>query len=305
MSTTTSTNALGPLGVWATTDAMPVDAAVAFAGRVEELGYSTLWLPEAMGRDPFAHIAHLAGAAPRLRFASGIANIHHRHPGAMLQAANTVAEQTGGRFLLGLGVSHQPLVEGLRGLDYGRPVATMRRYLEAMASSPYMASAPADTVPRLVGALGPKMVALAGELADGVHPYWTTPEHTAGAREILGAGKLVCVEQKVVLTDDPGAARDTARQALSLYADLPNYRNNWLRLGFSDADIDARADSFVDALVAWGDAASIVAHVRRHLDAGADHVCIQPLTVGSAFFPDETALATIATEAAATGLLTP
>jgi probable F420-dependent oxidoreductase len=294
-----------PLGVWATTDGMPADAAVAFARRVEELGYAALWLPETMGRDPFAHIAHLAGATDRLRFASGIANIHHRHPGAMLQAANTLGEQTGGRFVLGLGVSHQPLVEGLRGLDYGKPVATMRRYLEAMATSPYMSPSPAEAVPRLVGALGPRMVELAGELADGVHPYWTTPEHTAGAREILGPGKLVCVEQKVVLTDDPAVARSTAVQALALYADLPNYRNNWLRLGFTDAEIDARADRFVDALVAWGDAAAIVARVRRHLDAGADHVCIQPLTPNAAFHPDGAALATIATEARAARLLTP
>ena len=295
----------GPLGVWATTDGMTADAAVAFARRVEELGYATLWLPETMGRDPFAHIAHLGGATTRLGLATGIANIHHRHPGAMLQAANTVAEQTGGRFTLGLGVSHAPLVEGLRGLDYGKPVATMRRYLEAMTSSPYMSPAPAQPVPRLVGALGPKMVELSGELADGVHPYWTTPEHTATAREILGDGKLVCVEQKVVLTDDPAAARSTAVQALSIYADLPNYRNNWLRLGFTDEEIDARADRFVDELVAWGDAGAIVAHVRRHLDAGADHVCIQPLTPGQAFRPDDEALAAVATEAAAAGLLDP
>ncbi|HEY8547569.1 MAG TPA: TIGR03620 family F420-dependent LLM class oxidoreductase [Acidimicrobiales bacterium] len=295
----------GRLGVWATTDAMPAATAVAFARRVEELGYATLWLPETMGRDPFAHIAHLAGTATRLRFATGIANIHHRHPGAMTQAANTLGEQTGGRFTLGLGVSHAPLVEGLRGLEYGKPVATMRRYLEAMASSPYMSPSPAEPVPRVIGALGPRMTELAGELADGVHPYWTTPEHTAQARGILGEGKLICVEQKVVLTDDPTVARDTARQALSLYADLPNYRNNWLRLGFSDAAIDARADDFVDALVAWGDPARIVAHLRRHLDAGADHVAIQPLTPGAAFHPHEDALAALATEAAAAGLLDP
>ena len=289
-----STPELGCLGVWATTDGMPAEAAVAFARRVEELGYSTLWLPETMGRDPFAHIAHLAGAAPRLRFATGIANIHHRHPGAMLQATNTLAEQTGGRFTLGLGVSHAPLVEGLRGLDYGKPVATMRRYLEAMAASPYMSPAPAEPVRRLVGALGPKMVELAGELADGVHPYWTTPEHTAGARDILGDGKLLCVEQKVVLTDDAEVARSTAVQAMAIYVDLPNYRNNWLRLGFTDAEIDGHDPRFLDALVAWGGRDAVEARIQEHLDAGADHVCIQALTVEQPFRVDEAALEALA-----------
>jgi probable F420-dependent oxidoreductase len=273
---------------------MGVDDAVALAQQVEELGYGTLWLPETMGRDPFVHIAHLAGRTSRLVLATGIANIHHRHPGAMLQAANAVAEQSGGRFVLALGVSHKPLVEGLRNLDYGPPVATMRSYLDAMDASPYMSPPPPGPVPRLLGALGPKMLALAGSRTDGAHPYWTTPEHTAEARGILGPGKLLCVEQKVVLTTDASDARGTAVQALGLYADLPNYRNNWLRLGFTDEEISARSDRFVDALVAWGSADAVVAHVERHLDAGADHVCIQPMTVGQPFRPDLDALTALA-----------
>lgn len=299
---------LGRLGVWCTTDGMSAADAADFAVRVEQLGYSALWLPETVGRDPFAHIAHLAGHARRLLFATGIANIHHRHPGAMLQAANTLAEQTGGRFLLTLGVSHRPLVEGLRGLDYGPPLADMRRYLDGMEASPYAAPAPPTAVPRLIGALGPRMVELAGERTDGVHPYWTTPEHTAETRGILGPGKLLCVEQKVVLTDDADVARATVVKTLAQYTGLPNYRNNWRRLGFTDAEIDAGADRFVDALVAWGDADAILARLRRHLDAGADHVCIQPLTPGKPFRPDGPALAAVAEAAAeATGaaLLTP
>ena len=266
-------------GVWYFTDAMTVEAAGAFAARVEEVGYSALWLPDTVGRDPMAHIAYLATQTRSLVFATGIASIFHRHPGPMKQAALTLAEQTGGRFVLGLGVSHAPMVAGLRQLDYSRPLSQMRSYLEAMGSSPYGAPAPAEQPPTLLAALGPKMLELAATHADGAHPYWTTPEHTAQARTILGPDKLLCVEQKVVLTTDAGGARDAAGAAIAAYANLPNYRNNWTRLGFSDDEIDHRDARFVDALVAWGDDASIRGRVQAHHDAGADHVCIQPLSV--------------------------
>jgi probable F420-dependent oxidoreductase len=294
MSDVTFESSLGSLGVWCPTDRLDAADAVGLAQRIEGLGYSVLWLPESFGRDPFVHIAHLAGHTERLLFATGIANIHHRHPGVMLQAANTLAEQTGGRFLLGLGVSHKPMVEGLRNVDYGRPVEAMRTYLDAMDASPYAGPAPAQPVRRVIGALGPRMLELSGERADGAHPYWTTPEHTAEARRILGPGKLLCVEQKVVLTDDADVARAAGVQALGLYTGLPNYRNNWLRMGFTDEEIDGGADRFVDALLAWGDAATIGDRLQRHLDAGADHVCIQALTPGEPFQVDEKALAALA-----------
>lgn len=285
---------LGALGVWAPTDGMPSADAVALARLVEELGYGALWLPETMGRDPFVHISHLADGTSRLVLATGIANIHHRHPGPMRQATEALAEQTGGRFLLGLGVSHAPMVEGIRGLEYGKPVATMRKYLQAMDASPYMAPSGPAPAPRLIGALGPKMIELSGELADGAHPYWTTPEHTATARRILGPDKLLCVEQKVVLTTDAAAARDTTRQALGVYIGLPNYRNSWLRLGFGEEAIDGMADAFLDALVAWGDADAIRARVAEHHQAGADHVCIQVMAPGHAFRVDQDALRALA-----------
>jgi probable F420-dependent oxidoreductase len=196
----------------------------------------------------------------------------------MKQVANTLAEQTGGRFVLGLGVSHGPMVAGLRRLDYSKPLTQMRDYLVAMDESPYGATAPASSAPRLLAALGPKMLALSAELADGAHPYWTTPEHTAEAREILGDGKLLCVEQKVVLTTDATAAREAAKAAIAVYANLPNYRNNWLRLGYSDDEIEQRADRFIDAVVAWGSEDDIRKRIAAHHDAGADHVCIQPLS---------------------------
>jgi probable F420-dependent oxidoreductase len=284
---------LAPLGVWLPTDGLGAEAAAGLMQRIEAFGYSAVWVPDTIGRDPFAHIAFLAERTSALTFATGIASIHHRHPGAMRQVANTLAEQSAGRFVLGLGVSHAPFVEGLRGLDYSKPLSTMRTYLEAMDKSPYMAPEPETPAPRVLAALGPKMLELSGEKADGAHPYWTTPEHTATARKILGPDKLLCVEQKVVLTNDAEDARTTTRAALDMYANLPNYRNNWLRLGFSDDEIDSRADRFLDALVPFG-ADGIKARIDEHRDAGADHICIQAMSPQEPFKVDENALATLA-----------
>ena len=269
---------LSTLGVWYFTDGMDAAGAAAFAERVEYLGYSTLWLPETTGRDPFAHVAYLATQTTTLRFATGIANVFHRHPGMMMQVTNTLAEQTGGRFVLGIGVSHAPMVAGLRKLDYSNPLSQMRAYLDGMDASPYSARKPAAAAQRVLAALGPKMLELSAERADGAHPYWTTPEHTALARQIIGPDKLLCVEQKVVLTTDASAARGSASLAIGVYDKLPNYRNNWLRLGFTDDEIDQRALRFVDAVVAWGTEDAIRTRVQAHYDAGATHVCVQPLS---------------------------
>lgn len=287
---------LGPLGVWAHTELMTVGEAEAFAALVDELGYGALWLPETMGRDPFAHIAHLADRTTALTFATGIASIHHRQPGPMLQATNTLAEQTDGRFVLGLGVSHAPMVEGVRGLTYSKPLATMRAYLEAMDAAPFMAKGPSEEqrAPRLLAALGPKMLELSASHADGAHPYLTTPEHTARARSIIGPDKLLCVEQKAVLTDDAAVAHATAISALSIYVTLPNYRNSWLRLGITDEEIDAKAPSFLDRVIVWGSVEQIRERVREHHDAGADHVCIQALTPNHAHHVDQEALRALA-----------
>jgi probable F420-dependent oxidoreductase len=280
MTTATSTTArdrLSTTGVWYFTDGMSSGEAAEAAGRIESLGYSTLWLPDTVGRDPFAHIAWLASQTTTLQYATGIANIFHRHPGPMKQVANTLAEQTGGRFVLGLGVSHGPMVAGLRGLDYSKPLTKMRDYLAAMETQPYRGIAPEDEPLVLLAALGPKMLELSASAADGAHPYWTTPEHTAMAREVLGPDALLCVEQKVVFTTDADAARAAGNQQIDRYAALPNYRNNWMRLGFSDDEIEQRDHRFVDAVVVWGDEDRVRAGVQAHYDAGADHVCVQPV----------------------------
>ena len=267
-------------GIWYFTDGMAATEAAEFAQWIESLGYSTLWLPDTVGRDPFAHLAWLGSQTTSLNFATGIANIFHRHAGPMKQVANTLAEQTGGRFILGLGVSHGPLVAGVRGLDYSKPLTRMREYLEAIEAQPFAGPQPAEPLPVVLAALGPKMLELSATQADGAHPYWSTPEHTAMARDVMGPDALLCVEQKVCLTTDADAAREAALSQLAMYADLPNYRNNWLRLGFTDNEIEQRDQRFVDAVFVWGDEERVRAGVQAHYDAGATHVCIQPVSAG-------------------------
>ena len=268
----------GRTGVWYFTEGMSAVEAAQAAQRIEALGYGALWIPETIGRHPFAHAAWLLANTAKLVVATGIASIYHREPGVTLAAQHTLAEQSGNRFLLGLGVSHKPMVEGVRGLTYGKPVATMRAYLEKMDAAPYMALKGDDAPPRIIAALGPKMLELARDACQGAHPYFTSPEHTAMARQTLGPDPWLCVEQKVVLEEDPENARKVARATAQTYLPLPNYRNNWKRMGMTEADLaDGGSDAFIDATFAWGDAAAIKARIQAHLDAGASHVCIQPV----------------------------
>ena len=273
---------LGKIGVWYFTDTKSSADAAAFAKSIEELGYSALWIPETVGRNPFVHAGWLLSNTESLILATGIASIYNRDPGASMAAAKTLAEQSGDRFIMGLGVSHQPMVEGVRGHYYGKPVSTMRTYLEQMAKAPFAAVA-SENLPRVVlAALGPKMLELSGSMADGAHPYFTTPEHTKTAREILGPDAFLCVEQKIILESDAVKARQLARATAQMYAQLPNYRNNWKRLGFSDDEIDS-SDRFVDETFAWGDIDQIAGRVQAHLDAGATHVCVQPVNPNGVF----------------------
>ncbi|MEC9251718.1 MAG: TIGR03620 family F420-dependent LLM class oxidoreductase [Pseudomonadota bacterium] len=269
---------LSKLGVWFFTDTMAAPMAADTAKRIEDLGFSALWIPETVGRNPFVHAAWLLANTSSLVIATGIANIYHREPGVTLAAQNTLAEQSNNRFLLGLGVSHKPLVEGLRGLTYGPPVATMRDYLDKMATSPYTGPPPKDKPPTVIAALGPKMLELASEKCDGAHPYFTSPSHTKMARDAMGPDSLLCVEQKVIFETDPTKARDIARKAAQTYQRLPNYRNNWLRMGLGEDDIDGDgSDTFIDATFAWGEIDAIKNRVQEHYDAGASHVCVQPI----------------------------
>jgi probable F420-dependent oxidoreductase len=270
---------LGKLGVWVGMDGMSAAAAAAFAKRVEDRGYGALWIPEGRGRNALVLSSWLLCHTKRLNVATGIANIYARDAVAMAGGQRTLAEQSDGRFLLGVGVSHRPTVEGVRGHAYGKPVATMRAYLQAMREAPYGAPQPSEAPLTIVAALGPRMMALSSELADGAHPYNTTPEHSAQARTILGPGKLLCPEVWVLLETDRTKARSAARRTLSRYLQLENYVNGWRRQGFGDADLaGGGSDRFLDAMVAWGDEDAIRARVQQHWDTGADHVCIQPIS---------------------------
>ena len=269
---------LGRLGVWYFTDGMSATDAADTVQRIEKLGYSALWIPETVGRNPFVHASWLLANTETLILATGIANVYHREPGVTLAAQNTLAEQSEDRFLLGLGVSHKPLVEGLRGLEYGPPVATMRQYLEKMAASPYMARPPTTQPQTVIAALGPKMLELARERTSGAHPYFSSPAHTKMARDILGPDRMLCVEQKVILTDDKEKALTAARATAGTYQQLPNYQNNWLRMGLSRADFEGEAtEKFVNETFAWGSTAAINERLQEHFEAGASHVCIQPV----------------------------
>lgn len=270
---------LGRIGIWTgVLDAVASTEARRLAGRIEELGYRTVWIPETIGRDPFITATLLLSATERLQLATGIANIYARDALTMANTQKTLEEAFPGRFLLGLGVSHHHLVEGVRKHDYSRPYSYMVEYLEAMKSALFMAVGPTDQPPTVIAALGPKMLRLAGTAAQGAHPYFVPVEHTVTARQILGPDPILAVEQMVVLDTDRERALATARAGMAVYLRAPNYVNNLKRYGFTDEDIaDGGSERLVDAIVVTGDADAIRERVEAHLAAGATHVCIQAL----------------------------
>jgi len=269
---------IGRIGIWTfALDLQPAAKAQEAAAEIEALGYGAIWIPEALGREAFTNSALLLAGTRRAVIATGIANIWARDPMAMAGAQKTLTEAYPDRFLLGIGVSHAPLV-GMRGHAYGKPFSAMKSYLDAMDHAPFMAAPPAVEPTRVIAALAPKMLQLAAERAAGSHPYFVPPEHTVRARATMGKGPLLAPEQAVVLETDPAKARDVARTHMATYLGLPNYVNNLKRLGFTDADVaNGGSDRLVDAIVAWGSIDAIVKRVRAHQDAGADHVCIQVL----------------------------
>jgi probable F420-dependent oxidoreductase len=244
------------------------------ARELEELGYTALWVPD-VGGDLFAAVERLLQATDNATVATGILNLwmHEAHDTAEFHARMT--QKYGGRFLVGIGVSHQPLIDHKQPGRYQKPLSAMAAYLDGLDA----ASPPLSQEDRVLAALGPKMLELARERAAGVHPYNVTPEHTRLAREAVGPGKLVLTELAVALVGDAESGRALGRQHLEHYLGLPNYTNNLRRLGFGDEDFaGGGSDRLIDALVAWGDEETIAGRVREHRDAGADHVCIQVLS---------------------------
>jgi probable F420-dependent oxidoreductase len=265
---------LGRLGVWYPIDRLDGAGIRRLMGMVEDLGYSTFWYPEALGYESLSIASFMLANTKRLIIGSSIANVYARDPFTARRGLRTLSSLYDDRFILGLGVSHAPMVEKLRGHVYDKPVPTMRRYLDGLYEDPSNAA----EWPLMIAALGPLMLKLAAERTAGALPYNVTPEHTRKARATLGPDKLLAVEQKVCLETDPVAARAHARRELHRYMAMTNYRNNWLRIGFTEADLaDGGSDRFIDAMVLWGDAATIARGLTAHLQAGANHVCIQPV----------------------------
>ena len=266
---------LGRVGIWYPTDRLDAAGLRALLRTIEGHGYGTLWYPESRGFESIALAGFLLANSERLTIGSSIANIYARDAFTARRALATLNALRGGRFALGLGVSHIPMVEGLRGHRYDKPVPAMRAYLEGIRKG----GDAALEGPVLLAALGPKMLALAAAQADGAVPYNVTPEHTRQAAAVPGPGKVLAVEQKVCVETDRARARALGRRELARYMALPNYVNNWLRLGFTEAELaDGGSDRFVDAMVLSGDAEAVKRGLRAHFEAGATHVCLQPVT---------------------------
>lgn len=281
--------ALPAVGIWTgALDKVPSARSREFAAELEELGYRAIWVPEIAGRDPYVHLSQLLSSTRELIGATGIANIWARDAIATSGAANALAEAHPGRVLVGLGVSSPDIVDKLRGHDYARPLSAMRRYLDRLDVAPYTGYRPETPPPYLLAALRTRMLRLAADRTAGAHTFLVTPEHTAGARAIIGDGPLLCPEQAVLLETDPATARERCRGHLARYLTQPAYRANLAELGFDESDLHGGgSDRLVDALVAWGDETTVRARVTAHLDAGADHVAVQALPRTPRDVPDD------------------
>ncbi len=266
---------LGKLGVWYSSDKLKPAEMAALIQQVEGLGFGSYWYPESRYYESIATGAYLLANSKTIKVGSSIANIYARDAFTAAAARRSLNDMYDGRYISGLGVSHIPMVEGLRKHEYGKPVTTMRAYLDGMEAGRQEGE---PDWPVAIAALGPRMMELAAEKCDGSLPYNVTPEHTARSKQVMGAGKSLIVEQKFCLESDPAKARAIARSELKRYMALPNYCNNWLRIGFSQDDITGEgSDRFMDAMVVWGNEAAIHARMREHFDAGATTVVMQPL----------------------------
>ena len=276
---------LGRLGAWGHLDSLPIDAVRAYARRVDELGYGTLWVPETVGREPFTLLGLLAGETSEIRLGTSIVGIWGHDAQTTRMAAETLQEATGGRFVLGLGVSHPHLAEKLRGHAYDRPLTRMREFLGAYRAAVYRGplGAGASDPPILLAALRERMLALAATDADGAFPYLVTPERVAWTRAVLDAANpdrrpILAVSMPAVLESEPTAAREAARAYLAPYLRTPAYQACWAEQGFDAADWGKPgSDRLVDAMVAQGEGEALRDRIGELVAAGADHVAVIPV----------------------------
>lgn len=253
------------------------------AAELDELGYTALWIPDVGGRSVLDAVGNLLGATNRAVIATGILNLWMHEPQDVAAEFAALTDRHGDRFLLGIGVSHAPLIDSREPGRYRKPLAATASFLDGLDA----AERPVPTESRVLAALGPKMLQLSATRARGAHPYLVTTEHTASARETLGEGPLLLPEQTAILTDDADEARRIGTDWLRSYLALPNYANNLLRSGFTEDDVQQVSQRLFDAIIAWGDEGAILHRVAEHHEAGADHVCVQVLTEDPKQFPRE------------------
>jgi probable F420-dependent oxidoreductase len=252
------------------------------AAELDDLGFTALWIPD-VGGPVFDSVGHLLAATKRTVIATGILNLWMHSAGDVAASYDALTAEHGDRFLLGIGVSHAPLIDAGQPGRYRKPLAATASFLDGLDAAPR----PVPTEARVLAALGPQMLALSATRARGAHPYLVTPDHTASARSVLGEGPLLLPEQGVILCDTYDEARRIGTDTLRAYLSMPNYANNLLRGGFSRDDVAQVSDRLFDALIAWGDEEAVMRRVAEHLAAGADHVCVQVLTADSTEFPRE------------------
>lgn len=281
-------NLRGTVGIWTGThETLPAGQSGEIASELESLGYAAMWIPEAWGRESFTSSSLLLSATSRITIATGITNIWGRDAVNAASATKTLNAAFADRFVLGLGVSHQPLVERLRGHHYQTPLEAMREFLTAMDTAPMFSPEGHHGYARVIAALGPKMLELGATLANGVHTYLVTPDHTAVARDIVG-DQFIGVEQAVVLGQDRDEFLRRAHAHLETYTGLDNYRNSWRRYGFNDEDfVRGGSERLCDAMVVHGNEAAVLASIEEHRSAGASHVCLQVLGADLAQAPHE------------------
>ncbi|OBG31630.1 LLM class F420-dependent oxidoreductase [Mycobacterium sp. E3198] len=274
---------LGGVGVWSSQLRYgdPSESADA-AAELDQLGFTALWIPD-VGGPVFDAVGHLLAATKRTTIATGILNLWMHSPGDVAASYDTLTAEHGDRFLLGIGVSHAPLIDAGEPGRYRKPLAATASFLDGLDA----ASRPVPAEARVLAALGPKMLALSAARARGAHPYLVTPDHTASARSVLGEGPLLLPEQTVILCDGADEARRIGADWLRAYLALPNYANNLLRSGFSEDDLAQVSDRLLDAIIAWGDEEAVMRRIAEHRAAGADHVCVQVLTADPTEFPRE------------------
>lgn len=252
------------------------------AAELDELGFKALWIPD-VGGPVFGAVANLLAATKRTVIATGILNLWMHSPADVAESYAALTAEHGDRFLLGIGVSHAPLIDARQPGRYRKPLAATAAFLDGLDA----AQQPVPTDRRVLAALGPKMLALSAARARGAHPYLVTPGHTAAARSVLGQGPLLLPEQTVILTDSADEAHSIGTDWLRAYLALPNYANNLLRSGFSEDDVAHVSDRLFDAIIAWGDENAVMRRIAEHRSAGADHVCVQVLLADPRAFPRE------------------